>query len=60
MTKKEIKEIRIKLHLTQTEFAKMLGVSFVTVNRWENGWYKPSKLAEQEIKRKIENGSLSS
>ncbi len=26
-----------------------LGVSFATVNRWENGWTAPSKLALRQI-----------
>ena len=33
----KIKEIRIKSLLSQADFAKELGVSFSTVNRWENG-----------------------
>ena len=37
MTKDEIKELRTKLGLTQEEFARLLGVGFTTVNRWENG-----------------------
>lgn len=32
-----IKEIRIKSLLSQADFAKEIGVSFSTVNRWENG-----------------------
>ena len=32
-----IKEIRIKSLLSQADFAKELGVSFSTVNRWEKG-----------------------
>ena len=32
-----IKELRNKMLLTQKEFADRLGVSFETVNRWENG-----------------------
>lgn len=37
-----IKAIRETLLVTQTELAEMLGVSFATVNRWENGHYEPS------------------
>ncbi len=44
-----IKYIRNKLLLTQTEFAELLGVSFETVNRWENSKNEPS----MKIKRKI-------
>lgn len=34
--------LRDKLIITQEELAKMLGVSFVSVNRWENGHHKPT------------------
>ena len=37
-----IKHIRYKSLLSQEAFAKMLGVSFTTVNRWETGKSKPS------------------
>lgn len=39
--------LRKKLGLTQAEMARRLGVSFVTVNRWENGHHAPSPLAWQ-------------
>lgn len=35
--------------LTQEEFAVIIGVTFPTVNRWENGYTKPSKLAVQQL-----------
>ena len=37
-----IKEIRQKCFLSQEAFAKELGVSFATVNRWESGKTKPT------------------
>ena len=37
-----IKNLRNKLILTQTEFGKLFGVSFATVNRWEGGKFKPT------------------
>lgn len=42
----KIKEIRVQLKLSQEELAQGLGVSFATVNRWENGKTIPSKLAQ--------------
>ena len=39
---KLIKEIRTACLLSQEDFAKELGVSFTTVNRWETGKSKPS------------------
>lgn len=37
----DIKRVRIKSIMTQEDFAKELGVSFATVNRWETGKAKP-------------------
>ncbi len=38
---KLIKELRNKLDLTQEQFAQRVGVTFSTVNSWENGTRKP-------------------
>ena len=38
----QIKYVRLKLHMSQTEFGQLLGVSFTTVNRWENGKTTPN------------------
>lgn len=45
-----IKEIRIKSLLSQADFARELGVSFSTVNRWENGKAVPGFKALKRIK----------
>lgn len=39
---KQVKAVRLKLHMSQTEFGELLGVSFTTVNRWENGKTSPN------------------
>ena len=39
---KLIRTIRADLILTQAELADILGVSFATVNRWENGHHEPT------------------
>lgn len=41
-----VREVRRQLGLSQEELAHALGVSFATVNRWENGKTVPSKLAQ--------------
>jgi transcriptional regulator with XRE-family HTH domain len=46
-----IKVIRQKLGLTQTRMAELMGVSFASVNRWENGQARPSTLAWRRIER---------
>ncbi len=40
-----IKQFRARRGLTQQALADRLGVSFATVNRWENGQTKPSQLS---------------
>ena len=51
---REIKQLREYLCLSQTEFAQLLGVSFVSVNRWENGHFEPTIKAKRKIKILIE------
>lgn len=38
----QIKTVRLKLHMSQTEFSSLFGVSFATVNRWENDRTTPN------------------
>lgn len=45
----DIKTIRQKSLMSQEDFAKALGVSFTTVNRWECGKSKPSYKAMKQI-----------
>lgn len=49
-----IRELRRRLGLSQEKLAAKLGISFQTVNRWEKGHAKPSPLAMQSIKQKLE------
>ncbi len=44
-----IRRLRGAKGLTQTRFAELVGVSYVTVNRWENGQSRPNKLAWRRI-----------
>jgi len=44
-----ILQLRQTLGLTQEKLAQKLGVSFPTINRWENGRSKPSPLALKQI-----------
>jgi DNA-binding transcriptional regulator YiaG len=44
-----VRELRQQLNLSQERFAARLGVSFRTVNRWENGHAVPSQMALQLI-----------
>lgn len=41
----KVKTVRKLVNFSQEDMAHQLGVSFATVNRWETGKSKPSKLA---------------
>lgn len=44
-----ILEIRNRLSASRDDLAKMIGISFATVNRWENGHSKPNKAAQLRL-----------
>ena len=46
---RRIKNIRGLRGLTQTQFAELVGVSFASVNRWENGQSRPNSLAWRRV-----------
>lgn len=50
MNPDQIRQLRKELDLTQQQFAERLGVSFVTLNRWENGQSKPSSMGLTKLK----------
>lgn len=44
-----ILNLRAKLNLSQEELAKQMDVSYVSVNRWENGHFEPTKLQKVRL-----------
>ncbi len=44
-----VRDLRQTLNLSQGKFAAELGMTFPTVNRWENGHAAPSPLALKQI-----------
>ncbi len=58
-----IRRLRQELNMTQESFAHEIGVTFATVNRWENGRTTPNKVAQKVLTllekklRKIKNPS---
>ncbi|BDI21011.1 hypothetical protein ANSO36C_68130 (plasmid) [Nostoc cf. commune SO-36] len=50
---KLIRELRLLTGLTQEQFAATLGVTYPTINRWENGRSKPSPLATEKIEAQL-------
>jgi putative transcriptional regulator len=43
-------EARHKLGLSQTQFARLLGISVRTLHNWEQGWRKPTGAARVLLK----------
>jgi len=41
-----VKKVRKQLALSQEDLARELGISYTTINRWENGQSKPSRMAK--------------
>lgn len=57
MKDKDIRELRLKLGLSQERFARLLGVSLQTVRRWEEGLTKPLPIISlklEKLQRKLD------
>jgi putative transcriptional regulator len=59
MKPEEIATIRLKLGLTQEQFAHIVGCTYATINRLENGHHKPSPLIIDKIRRISEEADAS-
>ena len=53
-----ILKLRAKLNLSQEELAKLLGVSFLGGNRWENDKYAPTKLVKVKLLQLFEENNI--
>lgn len=51
-------KLRAILDLSQAALAKLLGVSFTQVNRWENGKYEPTRLVKEKIRLICEQNNI--
>lgn len=51
LTPDEIRALRKEARMSQTELSEALGVSFCTVNRWEQGHTRPGIEALVEIRK---------
>lgn len=55
---KLIKEYRDKFFISQTDLGKLLGVSYVTVNRWENGHFEPTLKCKRELHKLFKKANM--
>ena len=53
--KEIIRQIRQYTELSQSEMASKIGVTFATINRWENGHSEPTRLAQEGLFSLCEN-----
>ena len=44
-----LKEIRASANMSQQELADTMGVTFATINRWENGHATPNRMAQMKL-----------
>lgn len=59
MTPDEIRELRLKMGLTQTEFGKLIDAPQLMVSRWERNVYRPNKFYRALlalVKKNFESG----
>lgn len=56
--KDAIKLLRERMLVSQVELAKILGVSFATVNRWENGLHEPTYAAKRKLKKLFDKNGI--
>lgn len=53
-----VKKLRNKMLLTQSEFAKELGVSIASVARWETGENEPTMKIKRKLKELFEENGI--
>lgn len=53
-----IRKLRAKLNISQQELADLLGVSFPSVNRWENGHYEPTIIAKVKLEELFKKNNI--
>ena len=54
-----VKDLRERMNLTQEQFAQKVGVTYSTVNHWENGKRMPQPFLVKrvlELKQEIDGG----
>jgi len=56
MDNADIKQLRMRLGLTQKELATRLKLDAITISRWERGTQRPSNLARRQLTRLANKG----
>lgn len=53
-----LRTLRKKLNVSQEQLAQRLGVTWSTVNRWENGKGRPSPLAKEKLRKVLTEAGM--
>ena len=56
--KDKVRFVREKLCLSQQDLAKATGISFNTINRWENGLRKPTYVLQRKFNEFCESKNI--
>ena len=56
--KEVVLELRTKLNILQEKLAEFVEASFVSVNRWENGKYKTTKLVKVRLSKLFKKNGI--
>lgn len=56
--KDKVKYVREKLCLSQQDLAKATGISFNTINCWENGLRKPTYILQRKFNEFCEQNNI--
>jgi len=46
-----LRQLRAEMDVSQQQLAELLKVSFISVNRWENGKHEPTVIAKERLKK---------
>jgi transcriptional regulator with XRE-family HTH domain len=52
---RKLEDYRLENKISQAKLAEILGVTFVTVNRWLNGKFAPNKIQKFHIKKLLKD-----
>lgn len=55
---KALLELRAKLNVSQQKLAELLGVSFPSISRWENGHNEPTVLAKVRLEKLFKENNI--
>ena len=53
-----LKKARTELGLSQVELGQAIHVSFSTINRYENGWHKPTPIIMDALNKLFETNKI--